>query len=118
MTIYRQVPQGVPSAQIFGTFRRWPLLPSAELLRLQATLKQCFELDRSEAAQDLLRLVTQELQLRSVEEPADARRLSGPPGPPSDRPVTRGKSGRNGRSRYDQSGPANGQAGPFRAPRA
>lgn len=114
MTNYRQVPQGVPSAQIFGTLRRWPLLPSAELLRLQATLTQCVELDGSEAAHDLLALVTQELQLRSLEEPADARRLSGPP----DRPVTRGKGGRNGRSRYDQPGPASGQAGPSRAPRA
>lgn len=71
------VPQGLPSSQIFGTFRRWPLVPSDELLRLQATLTQCVELAGPEAADDLLRLVTQELQLRSAEEPTDARRSSG-----------------------------------------
>jgi hypothetical protein len=110
LTIYRQVPQGLPSSQIFGTFRRWPLVPSAELLRLQATLTQCVELAGPEAAHDLLTLVTQELQLRSAEEPTDPRRLSGPAGPPPDRTVTRGTTGRNGRSRYDQPGPTSGKA--------
>ena len=110
MTIHRQVPQGLPSSQIFGTFRRWPLVPSAELLRLHATLTQCVELAGPGAVDDLLRLVTLELQLRRAEEATDARRLPGPSGPPSDRPVTRGKTGRNGRSRYDQPGPASGKA--------
>ena len=77
MTVYRQDPQDVPSSQIFGTFRRWPLVPSAELYRLQAALTQCVELAGSEAAHELLRLVTQELQQRSEEEPADARGRSG-----------------------------------------
>ena len=77
MTVNRQVPQGVPSSQIFGTFRRWPLVPSAELYRLQAALTQCVELAGSEAAHELLTLVTEELRQRSAEEPAEARRLSG-----------------------------------------
>jgi hypothetical protein len=77
LTINRQIPQGVPSSQIFGTFRRWPLVPSAELYRLQAALTQCVELAGSEAAHELLTLVTEELRQRSAEEPAESRRLSG-----------------------------------------
>ena len=77
MTIHRQDPQGAASAQIFGTFRRWPLVPSAELYRLQAALRQCVELAGSEAAEELLTLVAQELRQRSAEEPANARRVSG-----------------------------------------
>lgn len=77
MTIYPQVPRGLPSSQIFGTFRRWPLVPSAELYRLQSTLTQCVEVAGYEAAHDLLGLVTAELQQRSVEEPAETRSLSG-----------------------------------------
>lgn len=77
MTIHPQIPPGLPSPQIFGTFRRWPLVPSAELYRLQAALTQCVELAGSAAAQDLLGLVAEELQQRSAEEPAETRRLSG-----------------------------------------
>ena len=77
MTIYPQVPRGLPSSQIFGTFRRWPLVPSAELYRLQATLTQCVEVAGYEAAHDLLELVTAELQQRSAEEPAETGGLSG-----------------------------------------
>ena len=72
------VPQGLPPSQIFGTFRRWPLVPSDELLRLQTTLTQCVELAGPEAADDLLKLVTQELRLRGAEESPDARGSSGP----------------------------------------
>ena len=70
MTIHRQVPHGRPAAQIFGTVRRWPLVPSAELCRLQAALTQCVELAGSGSAQELLLLVTEELRQRSAEEPA------------------------------------------------
>ena len=77
MTVYRKVPQGVPSSQIFGTFRRWPLVPSAELYRLQAALTQCVELAGSEAAHELLTLVSEELQQRSAEEPSENPSLSG-----------------------------------------
>jgi len=77
LTIFRQVPQGLPSPQIFGTFRRWPLVPSAELYRLQDALTQCVELAGSADAHDLLGLVTEELQQRREEEPAETRRLSG-----------------------------------------
>ena len=77
MTINRQIPQGVPSSQIFGTFRRWPLVPSAELYRLQAALTQCVELAGSEAAHELLTLVSEELRQRSVKEPAETRGPSG-----------------------------------------
>ena len=77
MTINRQVPQGVPTSQIFGSFRRWPLVPSAELYRLQAALTQCVELAGSEAAHELLTLVSEELRQRSADEPPETRGLSG-----------------------------------------
>ena len=85
MTINRQVPPDVPPSQIFGSFRRWPLLASAELYRLQAALTQCVELAGSEAADELLTLVTEELRQRSAEEPAETRRLSGQARAPRDR---------------------------------
>ena len=85
MTINRQVPPDVPSSQIFGTFRRWPLVPSAELYRLQAALTQCVELAGSEAADELLTLVTEELRQRSAKEPAEARRPSGQARAPQNR---------------------------------
>ncbi|MDP9984459.1 hypothetical protein J2W14_003884 [Pseudarthrobacter oxydans] len=77
MTVNRQVPQGVPSSQIFGTFRRWPLVPSAELYRLQAALTQCVELAGSEAAHELLTLVSEELRQRSAKEPPESRSTPG-----------------------------------------
>lgn len=77
LTINRQGPQGVPSSQIFGTFRRWPLVPSAELYRLQAALTQCVELAGSDAAHELLTLVSEELRQRSVKEPAETPGLPG-----------------------------------------
>jgi hypothetical protein len=76
LTIDRQGSQGVPSSQIFGTFRRWPLVPSAELYRLQAALTQCVELAGSEAAHELLTLVSEELRQRSVKEPAESHGVS------------------------------------------
>ena len=85
MTINRQVPQGVPSPQIFGTFRRWPLVPSAELYRLQAALTQCVELAGSEAAHKLLALVSEELRQRSAKEPSETRSPSGPARAPRNR---------------------------------
>lgn len=70
---YREFPGGTPSGRIFGTLRRWPLIPSAELYLLQAALTQCVELSGSEAAHELLGLVTEELRLRKAEEPPDTR---------------------------------------------
>ena len=62
-----------PSAElIFEAFRRWPLVPSSQLVRLRSALLQCVELaspdngrDLSESAGRLLRLVTDELERRN-----------------------------------------------------
>ncbi|MCB5273329.1 hypothetical protein BJG92_00849 [Arthrobacter sp. SO5] len=57
---------------LFDSFRRWPLVPSSQLLRLRTALLQCVELaspdngrDLSDSARKLLRLVTDELDRRS-----------------------------------------------------
>ena len=62
--------------QIFGSFRRWPLVPSAELYRLEAALAQCVELAGSEAAHELLTLVSEELRQRGADEPSESRSRS------------------------------------------
>jgi hypothetical protein len=56
MTNYRQPSQGSPSHRIFGTFRRWPLVPSAELHRLHSALTQCVEFVGFDTAHELLSL--------------------------------------------------------------
>ena len=56
-------------SNIFGTFRRWPLVPSVELYLLQAALTQCVELAGSESAHGLLTEVAVELQRRTAETP-------------------------------------------------
>lgn len=58
-----------PASRIFVTFRRWPLVPSAELQRLELTLSQCVEVSGLESARELLLLVSDELQRRSEEMP-------------------------------------------------
>ena len=108
MTVHRQMPEGFPSARIFGTFRRWPLVPSAELYRLHAALEHCVELAGSEAAYELLGLVANELQQRRAEEQPEPRRLSGPAGPSMERRASHGQTGRGRGSRHDQPGPASG----------
>ncbi|WP_346927816.1 hypothetical protein [uncultured Arthrobacter sp.] len=57
---------------MFDSFRRWPLVPSSQLVRLRSALLQCVELaspdngrDLSESAGKLLRLVTEELERRT-----------------------------------------------------
>ncbi|MEC5190872.1 MULTISPECIES: hypothetical protein [unclassified Arthrobacter] len=57
---------------MFDSFRRWPLVPSAQLVRLRSALLQCVELaspgngrDLSEPAGKLLQLVSDELDRRS-----------------------------------------------------
>lgn len=57
---------------LFDAFRRWPLVPSSQLLRLRSALLQCLELaspdngrDLSESAGKLLRMVTDELDRRN-----------------------------------------------------
>lgn len=59
-----------PTSRVFVTFRRWPLVPSAELQQLQATLSQCVELAGLESARELLLVVTDELLRRTSEVPA------------------------------------------------
>lgn len=68
---------------MFDSFRRWPLVPSAQLVRLRSALLQCVELaspdrgrDLSESAGKLLRLVTDELDRRNGH-------LAGPAEPPA-----------------------------------
>lgn len=58
-----------PSSSIFGTLRRWPLIPSVELCLLQAALTQCVELAGPESAHKLLTDVTVELDRRTAETP-------------------------------------------------
>lgn len=55
----------------------WPLLPSAELYRLQAALTECVELAGPDSAPELLTLVTDELE-RRTEEPAHLPRQNVP----------------------------------------
>ncbi|MDR7082787.1 hypothetical protein J2X01_002077 [Arthrobacter ginsengisoli] len=57
---------------MFDAFRRWPLVPSSQLLRLRSALLQCVELaspdngrDPSDSARRLLQLVTDELERRN-----------------------------------------------------
>lgn len=57
---------------MFDSFRRWPLVPSPQLVRLRSALLQCVELaspdngrDLSESAGKLLQLVTDELDRRT-----------------------------------------------------
>ena len=57
---------------MFDSFRRWPRVPSPQLVRLRSALLQCVEVaapdngrDLSESAGTLLRLVTDELDRRN-----------------------------------------------------
>ena len=57
---------------LFDAFRRWPLVPSGQLVRLRSALLQCGEVaspdngrDLSESADRLLQLVSDELDRRS-----------------------------------------------------
>lgn len=78
----REPEPGRRSPSIFGTFRRWPLVPSAELLRLRAALTRCVKLVGSDTARELLTLITQELQQRTTEEEPVARIQAPSPGLP------------------------------------
>lgn len=69
MTVYPQDVHASPPSSIFGTFRRWPLVPSVELCLLQAALTQCVELAGSDSAHELLTDVTVELERRTAETP-------------------------------------------------
>ena len=67
---------------MFDAFRRWPLVPSAQLVRLRSALLQCVELASpdngrhlSESAGKLLRLVTDELDRRRNGHPAGPAEL-------------------------------------------
>lgn len=76
-------PRSGDGPQIFDSFRRWPLVPSSELLQLRHVLLQCMELsgpetsrELSDAASRLLRLITEELERRKLPpDPARPRRL-------------------------------------------
>jgi hypothetical protein len=68
---------------MFDSFRRWPLVPSPQLVRLRSALLQCVELaspdngrDLSESAGKLLGIVTDELDRRNGP-------LDGPAEPPA-----------------------------------
>lgn len=75
---------------MFDSFRRWPLVPSAQLVRLRLALLQCVELaspdngrDLSESAGKLLQLISDELDRRS-----------GPSFPPAAAPLGSRHAGR------------------------
>ncbi|MEZ2391550.1 hypothetical protein AB6813_18765 [bacterium RCC_150] len=68
---------------LFRTFRRWPLVPSPELLRIRAALQRCDATGTpgwpgglSDSARELLDLVTGELERRHL-----ADRIVGADGP-------------------------------------
>lgn len=57
---------------LFDAFRRWPLVPSSQLLRVRTALLQCVEVgspdngrDLSDSARKLLMLVSGELERRN-----------------------------------------------------
>lgn len=69
---YGSIAHAHGAGSIFDSFRRWPLVPSSQLVRLRSALLQCVELaspdngrDLSESAGKLLRLVTDELERRN-----------------------------------------------------
>ena len=69
---------------MFDSFRRWPLVPSSQLVRLRSALLQCVELaspdngrDLSESAGKLLQLVTDELDRRTGPSAGPAARRPG-----------------------------------------
>lgn len=68
-------PSHVPDlpAPIFNTPRRWALTSTAELSRLQTALTQCVELAGPDPAQELLTLVTGELDRRNTETTGSAQ---------------------------------------------
>lgn len=74
----RPGPDVAGSLRIFSTSRRWPLIPSADLRKLQASLSQYVQLADSPVAQELLDLVGRELQLRKLTDtgPRPAKNLS------------------------------------------
>lgn len=80
MTVSAHEVQKPPPSSIFGTLRRWPLMPSEELCRLQVALTQCVELAGPHSAHELLRLVTDELERRTAETPHLPARTSGSSG--------------------------------------
>ncbi|WP_458113519.1 hypothetical protein M1D88_05230 [Arthrobacter sp. R1-13] len=51
--------------RMFHKYRRWPLLPTGDLLKLQRCLRQSQDLYRPDASRDLLRIIDDELQLRA-----------------------------------------------------
>ena len=69
---YGSLAQAHGAELMFDSFRRWPRVPSPQLLRLRSALLQCVEVaapdngrDLSESAGTLLRLVTDELDRRN-----------------------------------------------------
>ena len=69
---YASISHASGAELMFDSFRRWPLVPSAQLVRLRSALLQCVEVsapdngrDLSESAGKLLRLVTDELDRRN-----------------------------------------------------
>lgn len=58
------------SGRVFQAFRRWPLVPTADLLRLKATLECCISVagSGSDSAHALLELINEELSRRSPQQ--------------------------------------------------
>jgi hypothetical protein len=66
--------------RVFHTFRRWPLVPTGDLVKLRHSLLQVQELEGPAAAEELLVLVEFELHRRAPA--ALGEHSSGPnPGP-------------------------------------
>jgi hypothetical protein len=66
MSVYRLNMHESPASRIFAKFRRWPRVPSAELYRLRTALTKCVERAGSDSADELLTLVTHELERRTA----------------------------------------------------
>lgn len=62
--------------RVFHTFRRWPLVPTGDLVKLRQSLRQVQDLGGPAAAGELLVLVEYELQRRAPT--AQSEHSSGP----------------------------------------
>lgn len=56
-----------PSGRVFQSFRRWPLVPTRDLVWLRSAIERSTSTEDSRAAQELLRFVDAELSRRQKE---------------------------------------------------
>lgn len=64
--------------RIFHTFRRWPLVPTEDLVKLRQSLRQVHRLGGPAGAGELLKLVDHEIQRRAQTEQWEHAAGTGP----------------------------------------